>query len=1603
MIKSRLDLYRPTDDIIEEDPAYQGFPDVSLQPDFNVPISRPSKPVDKVNRAIKDVGKMLYGQPGGAPDLADFFQGTARMIEPIQKAITPEDPKNLIGVELEEAMKKKARGRIAPQVGTGRFAEQEIAKRVEEDIGGTQFSPFKAGLQKVLGPELETVQEVAAGKPLYELSPIQLTDFIFAGLNVLDVAGVTTLVGKLAARGASAGARDLVNSLQGLNKQEATQVLSRANPRFVREIQESIVDGGRTTERLTDQDLATAQMQAAEERGMRFLTGKPDARQSKENIEKIKQTKIKRTEENLYEPYRKDFGDYLSQTKVPSAKGFYEYLTKNNIPLTLEKLNVPGKKVRYKKPSERKAANKNISTETEHLKKAVNYLTDNQSPLGPYREEWTKVAEEILENSNTPLANSQILQKLRQQGIELEGNAIQKINEFIKKPYLSNKAKKNTLKGRDALETENRLALKKELDAFVQDLKNNPDKQNLGIENYMITRTRGTSAGPARLRTILADYRGGREGVSQPGRRSEKGGDIITPEFVEEIRELTKIKLEPRDQGFRQYVPTPTKVADITVEGIAGKAALPRAQQKLNDLYRTNFVLNDPKTGKNIYDFTDLEGFEKTASAYGINRVPAGDPNASVLHKQNHEQIMRLAKDIEILQKGYLSPAQRQGYIDVINESRQLTEYTKPKFREIIMANPDLRDQLIKEYTEYYTKFPKTVERGGKKIKIPVEEMTLDDFIEEGSKAFEGHVSHLFRIEDFMTNNKGMMGMGDVSNLVRTNMGVENIAFQNRGENVIDNAVADIRKKLNKNEIPFKGMRALVAINNILSRKGMGAYRRLNKKNLTPEVIRFINGQFNDRVSGTIAKRQGDDPEVFQKFNDIFLGSEQPLTFAQQKARFDQLMDYFVKNPKSLKVYKGEKPKRKNIMIEGYEETPYVRRGFIDTMIAEIIDNTNFNKGGAVRMAIGGDPLQNINQQQFAPDPAFQGEDFFQEAVDSGNLTAFNPLRLFNTFGKVKGTPTKSDIGQPTTLPRADQAVPVLEESDFPFKSFTYEKLQSPNAPGAARPQDWANYLTGGDTAPISEIRDSGLEQFLRDYEKYYPGRKLSKQQIVDYFETSPTGNLEMRVKQEVNPDFPDQGRTRHMNAGSQPLDNQGVNYREVIVQAGPIPGEGQPFVNSSHFSEPNVIAFTRVADYPLADGSTAAVIQELQTDMLNTVRVEQLRIKTLLDRLKLTDQKARDILNNPASSPDQIRQAQQTIDALAQQVSPEQRALLEQTQGIKPFPNAAGASLIPGYTDEILKLQDNVNELLAQKKAANQPFIDENIFEINQRQLQLRDQLLDLNRSLEIDQNLKGIQVPNADQANELRSLSQRPIENFSYERTNDIQLFPPVPFKKTADYVDLIIKATIKDAQSRGINRVGIFTGELVNRRWGKDPTGPAGKKFNDLYSKVSVQQMNNIAKKYGGEVIEGAIVDPSKAQKGLKMTGKNVDGQFELLRDIAPTNREGVDEFLNDEILRIVEDYGPNDVVVRREIAPGQTMEFFASKQDEGLQLTPLGDADRAENATIIIEEYNPSLVKIPVLVLEEAEKAKGPFFLYRKKDGGKIASDGLVSITDIYGDY
>ena len=118
-------------------------------------------------------------------------------------------------------------------------------------------------------------------------------------------------------------------------------------------------------------------------------------------------------------------------------------------------------------------------------------------------------------------------------------------------------------------------------------------------------------------------------------------------------------------------------------------------------------------------------------------------------------------------------------------------------------------------------------------------------------------------------------------------------------------------------------------------------------------------------------------------------------------------------------------------------------------------------------------------------------------------------------------------------------------------------------------------------------------------------------------------GNISIKVKQDgtnvpADPAFLNfSGRPRHKNTGQQPLDEVGRDYREVVVQAGPLPGEGKPFVASGHFQEENVIGFTRVATYDNASGQPVAVIQELQTDMLTKVRKEQERLNALLKRIE--------------------------------------------------------------------------------------------------------------------------------------------------------------------------------------------------------------------------------------------------------------------------------------------------------------------------------------------------------------------------------------------------
>ena len=675
-------------------------------------------------------------------------------------------------------------------------------------------------------------------------------------------------------------------------------------------------------------------------------------------------------------------------------------------------------------------------------------------------------------------------------------------------------------------------------------------------------------------------------------------------------------------------------------------------------------------------------------------------------------------------------------------------------------------------------------------------------------------------------------------------------------------------------------------------------------------------------------------------------------------------------------------------------------------------------KRGGVQMAIGGQNFtENINKQDFTPDPGIEGMSAFDQAVQSGNLQALNIPKIFKGLGEAFGVYSPKKVGKPLTGDMS--AVTPVAKSDFPLQSFTFEKIINSKTQ-AARPQDWINELQGGAAAPKAELLDSGLFQYLADFEKFFPNQKISKQKLVDFLEDNPISNLKVKIKQSEtgDPQYDSyMGRPRHEKVGSARMDKAATDYREVVIEAGRLPGqkEGEEFVNSSHFAEKNVLAFGRVGTYKNSAGDNVAVIQEMQTDYLTQVRKEQELLDAEIQRLTTDKTKFEQRLSQATSEYDRMNATERLneIDSKLPKL-----LKLQESKLIKPYPNIAAADLIPVYNKQLQDIQKNINDLSMQGVRRENPEFLMQINKLEQDQKQVLDALLDLNRTSDYEKLSEGVKIPDiSDRENLLRYIGGED----TYVSMKNIKTFPPTPLNSQADYVDAIIKAVIKDAENRGINKIAIMPADVgANARWSKD-SEDAKKKFRNLYDKVGVQQLKNIAKKYGGTVQEEFILDTTKGELGLRFLNKNVDGEFQVLKetdidpsvtirreDLGPSKPpEGLNAFLNEEILRVAKDYGPNEVVFRKEIAPGQTMEYFVNvKQgdvvDQKFDLVPLGDADRAENATIIIEEYNPQRVKMNVLVLPESNKDK-PMYLFKKKKGGIMPDDRLVSITDIYGDY
>jgi len=117
-----------------------------------------------------------------------------------------------------------------------------------------------------------------------------------------------------------------------------------------------------------------------------------------------------------------------------------------------------------------------------------------------------------------------------------------------------------------------------------------------------------------------------------------------------------------------------------------------------------------------------------------------------------------------------------------------------------------------------------------------------------------------------------------------------------------------------------------------------------------------------------------------------------------------------------------------------------------------------------------------------------------------------------------------------------------------------------------------------------------------------------------------------------------------------------------------------------------------------------------------------------------------------------------------------------------------------------------------------------------------------------------------------------------------------------------------------------------------------------------------------------------------------------------------------FIDEQLNRQAHTLGDKQVIYSKEVAPGQTMDYYVdpyviTEGEETIKkfnLVPLGPGDNRNAAQIIVEEYNPQEIPMFTITLD-SEKAQAPMFMFKKKSGGSIDKDSLVSITDIYGEY
>ena len=1593
--------YNPFDDVILDDPAYmanggdtqpyragQAYKDRITKPAVQEDIARQS-----------ELMKSITLEPVNL--VGDIFANTLGVIA--ENLVNQEEADR--GREKFETRKEAAKMfNVVPQQLTPdqiRFYEQRTGKDVQRQ---TFKEGFNQTFDTLLRDAIDGSKAIREGANFTELPGAQQfgvgilpLEFYFGGLG-----------GKQAIKGINEfrkqhGGKQIAEVLNDSKiAADFPEVIADMKAKFPMLDIGRDVTGARTTERFTDQDLVQSQMRAAEERGMRFKTGMPEeirkptyeilpgAGKGKGLVKKqeaIDDKVINIIKENPEGIAQKGSKAAQKEFKfdIKSYKKSLDRIEAANPDVDLTNFKFAedkGRQITKAKLAEQDAANLEKIKNATSLKEAAE-LTGTS----------VKAMRGLVDRTDGTMQGGRLAEQLGIGRVEKESAR----RKDVLDNFLEQNKNQEFTRPELARRTGVPLEFVKDKRAFQTTKPNLVEYQNIKNKEF--------DERISEMNRLLDDISTGKiQGRRGPKYYKEQGYDAFTagqinshPSYLAYPTQGEKLKLKVKPENLSNIIGQKNRPPGEIIDHITNFVNLDigpsstlknRAKIALREYFRSLSDVNRKELTKIISD-PELFGFIPKSTLDESGKVIPNENWDELTQKRNldnlYNTILSLTDPADIMKLGQAQDLKRA-----------INTYADKKFFDALDGSPALQKQFIDEVNRVLpkNKYGNDWKKAYKQFK----------------NRFHGQISHEFSQKTLGTlKNRfslapGMEGkFGDPASF-RINFDNHNVGLQPIIENGTKLTVAKMNKAKNVGDQTVE--LAKIIDNDVeLKKRGMLAYIRFSDRQMSDASFNFLKRNLAPNQVFMTSKGFGKTPKGIKT---LILGDPKKPDFDGLKSYLDEKIDKMVADPKSFKLDK-RKPTGANQddMIESGDNKS-IRLGFIN--------KETFKDGGPVRMAIGGDPLENINQQQFAPDPAFEGKDFFQEAVDSGNLTAFNPLKLFKVFGKVDAveTPKKkiqTDTQQAppgTTLPAKQD----MQPSDFALKSFTLETIMDPNAPKAARPQDWQNFFKGK-AAPEAELRDSGILQYLGDFSKYFPDQKITQQQLVDFYETSPMGNISIKVKEA--PTGKDAGyenfvgRPRHQEAGQQPLDEVGTDYREVVVQAGPLPSQEKAFVASGHFSEENVIGFTRVANYNNTSGQQVAVIQELQTDMLTQVRKEQERLNALLKRIENVKAKAQERIGGT----DEYYRAmgQRQLDAINQQFPPATlQKLQENLSAIKPFPNTAGAELIPTYSKELSDLQKEINKLAEIDITSPNPQTIFGIDAIETQQQKVLDNLLDLTRDSELERDLKGIQVPSTRESDDLVAFGQSADDmNLQYGGFKDLELFPPIPFNKQPDYVDLLIKATIKDAQTKGINKVAIMPAEKVNRRWGKDPNEPEGKKFKNLYDQVAVQQLKNIAKKYKGNVAIEQIVDNTKPSKALRFFNRDVDGGLKLNKeDVArrttSESEEGLDEFYTEQIRRFVSGggYRDKDVVLTREVAPGQFQDFFVRADDDSVNLVPLGEGDIINDALIVIEEFNPQLVDMVTLTLDSPQ-SKGPLFMFKKKDGGTIAKDSLVSLTDIFGQY